>query len=92
VVPDDSLDFLGVCCCLPFFISNFINLGLFPPLSSQIYQGFVNLVYFFKEPAFCFVDSLYGCFGLYFTDFGPYFYSFSPAFFRFSFVLVFLGV
>jgi hypothetical protein len=34
-------------------------LGLFPPHFSQICQGLVNLVYFFKEPAFCFIDSLY---------------------------------
>jgi hypothetical protein len=32
-------------------------LGLFPHFS-QICQGLVNLVYFFKEPAFC-SDSLY---------------------------------
>jgi hypothetical protein len=26
---------------------------------SQVCQGSVNLVYFFKEPAFCFIDFLY---------------------------------
>jgi hypothetical protein len=30
VVSDDSLDFLGACCYVPFFISDFTNLGLFP--------------------------------------------------------------
>jgi hypothetical protein len=37
-------------------VSGFTNLGLFLPNFSQICQGLVNLVYFFKEPAFCFVD------------------------------------
>jgi hypothetical protein len=31
--------------------------------------GLVNLVYFFKEPDFCFIDSLYGFFGVYFINF-----------------------
>jgi hypothetical protein len=43
------MGFLGVCCYLPFFVSDFINLGLFPAYFSQISQGLVNLVYFFKE-------------------------------------------
>jgi hypothetical protein len=43
----------------PLFGSDFTNLGLFPPHFSQISQGLVNLTYFFKEPAFYFVDSLY---------------------------------
>jgi hypothetical protein len=55
VVCDESLDFLGVCCYLPFCISDFTDLGLFPPNFSQICQGFVNLVYFFKESEFCFI-------------------------------------
>jgi hypothetical protein len=33
--------------------------GLFPSHFSQIFQGLVNLVYLFQEPAFCSVDSLY---------------------------------
>jgi hypothetical protein len=40
--------------------------------------SFVNLTYFSKEPGFCFVDSLYGSFGLCFVDFCLYFYYFSP--------------
>jgi hypothetical protein len=32
------------------------DLNLFPPPSSLIFQGLVNLVYCFKEPPFCFVD------------------------------------
>jgi hypothetical protein len=54
---DDSLDLHGVSFYLPFFISNFSNLCLFPSHFSQIGQGIVYLVYFFKEPTFCFVDS-----------------------------------
>jgi hypothetical protein len=57
---DDSLHLHGVSFYLPFFISNFTNFCLFPSHLSQICQGLVNLVYFFKEPAFCFVDSSYG--------------------------------
>jgi hypothetical protein len=41
--------------------------------------GLVNLVYFFKEPAFSLLDSLYGSIGLYLINFGPYFYYFSPS-------------
>jgi hypothetical protein len=73
VVSDDSLDFLSVCYYLSFFISDFTNLGLFPAYFSQNCQGLVNL-YFFKDPAFCFIDSLYFFFfGLYFINFGSYF-------------------
>jgi hypothetical protein len=79
IVSEDSLYFLGVCFCLPFFISDFTFWGLFLPHFSQICQGFGNLVYFFKEPAFCLVDSLYVIFFcLYFINFGHYFYYFSP--------------
>jgi hypothetical protein len=67
------MDFHGVYCYLSFFVSNFINLGLSPPHFSQICQGCVNIVYFFKEPAFCFVDSLYGFLGALFCGFGPLF-------------------
>jgi hypothetical protein len=68
VVSDVSLEYHGVCYYFPCFVSDFANLGLFPPHFSQICQGPVNLVYFFKEPAFCFIDSLYGFLGLYFND------------------------
>jgi hypothetical protein len=34
-------------------------LGLFPSHFSQIWQKFVNLIYLFKELAFCFVDSFF---------------------------------
>jgi hypothetical protein len=40
-------------------VSDFTTLGLFPLHFIWIFQGLVNLVYFFKEPAFCFIDSLY---------------------------------
>jgi hypothetical protein len=47
-------------CHFPFCISDFTDLGFFSPHFNQIYQGSVNLVYFFNEPAFSFVDTLYG--------------------------------
>jgi hypothetical protein len=43
----------------PLFISDFTDLGFFFPHFSQVCQGFVSVVYFLKEPAFCFADSLY---------------------------------
>jgi hypothetical protein len=49
------------------------------PHFSQVCQGSVNLVYFLKEQAFCFLDSLYGFFGLYSINFSSYFYYFSPS-------------
>jgi hypothetical protein len=45
------MDFL-VFVVIPFCISDFTDLGLFPPHFSQICQGSANLIYFFKEPAF----------------------------------------
>jgi hypothetical protein len=63
IFSDDSL---VVFCCLPIFVSDFIVLGVL-----VLCQGFVNFIYFSKESAFCFIDCLYGFFGLY--DFGPYF-------------------
>jgi hypothetical protein len=39
----------------------------------------VDLVYFFKEPTFCFINSLYGFFGFCCIDFSSYFYYFSPS-------------
>jgi hypothetical protein len=75
---------------LPFFISDFATLGHSHPFS-QICQGLVGLVYFFKEPAFWLIGSLYGFFfGLYLISFGPYIYYFSPsACFRFCLFLFF---
>jgi hypothetical protein len=35
-------------------------LSLSPPPFSHICWGFVSLIYLFKEPAFCFIDSFYG--------------------------------
>jgi hypothetical protein len=58
-----SPSYIDLCRYLPFFISDFTDLGLFHPQFSQICQGLFNLVYFFKEPSFCFVDSLYGFLG-----------------------------
>jgi hypothetical protein len=34
-------------------------MGFFSLHFSQVCQGTVNLVYFFKKPAFCFIDFLY---------------------------------
>jgi hypothetical protein len=59
VVSDYFLDFHGVFCYLPFCISDFTDLGFLSPNFSQVWQGSVNLTYFFKEPAFCFIDSSY---------------------------------
>jgi hypothetical protein len=60
-VSDDFLDLHGVCY-LPFCISDFTDLSFFSPHFSQVCQESVNLIYFFKEPIFCFIDSLYGFF------------------------------
>jgi hypothetical protein len=30
-IPNNHLNFIGICCDSLFFISNFINLGLFAP-------------------------------------------------------------
>jgi hypothetical protein len=48
-----------VCCYLPFCISDFTVLDFISPQFSQVFQGSVNLIYFLKEPAFCFMDSLW---------------------------------
>jgi hypothetical protein len=62
--------FVGIS---PFVFLILLLWVFFPPDFNQIYQGSVNLVYFFKEAAFCLDDSLYGFFGLYFINFSPYF-------------------
>jgi hypothetical protein len=79
VVSDDFLDFCGVCCHLPFCTADFTDLGFFSPYFIQAYQESVNLIYFFKEPAFCFIDFLWGFFGFFFIDFSPYFNYFFPS-------------
>jgi hypothetical protein len=73
VVSDDFLDFFGVGCYWPFLISDFTDLGFFSSLHfRQVCQGSVTLIYFFKEPVFYFIDSLYGLFFcFYFIDFSP---------------------
>jgi hypothetical protein len=53
MIPCISLVFVVIS---PFSFSDFTNFGLFPPHFSKICQGLVNIVYFFKEPAFCFID------------------------------------
>jgi hypothetical protein len=58
MIPWISLVFVVIY--LPFLISNFTNLGLFHPHFSQIFQRLVNLVWIFKEPTFCFIDSAGG--------------------------------
>jgi hypothetical protein len=50
-VPYDSLDFLGVLFDLPFFISNFENLGLFSPLVRFV-RGLSILFVFSKNQLF----------------------------------------
>jgi hypothetical protein len=50
-----------------FFLSSF----------SQVCQGSVNFVYFFKEPAFCLLILCMFFFCFYFINFSPYFYYFS---------------
>jgi hypothetical protein len=53
VFPNDPLDFIGVCFDIVFFFAfDFINLFRFPPHFSQVHQGFINLIYHFKEPIF----------------------------------------
>jgi hypothetical protein len=92
MIPWISLVFVVIS---PYFVSDFsTNLGLFPPHFSQICKGLIDLVYFFfKEPAFYFIDSLYGLFCLYFINFGPYFLLFlSFCLFWSLHVLVFLGI
>jgi hypothetical protein len=55
---------MGICCDIPFFISNFINLGLL------LLVSFINLIYFFEETLFfCSIDSLYSVFVFCFVDF-----------------------
>jgi hypothetical protein len=52
MIPWISLLFVVIA----FFVSDLTNLGLFSPHFSQICQGIVNLIYFLKESAFCFID------------------------------------
>jgi hypothetical protein len=63
------------------------------PDFSQICQRSANLVYFFKEPAFCFVDSLYSFF-FFFCVFlfilgGCFFFQITRFFFGFFFLKFF---
>jgi hypothetical protein len=51
--------FLWCLLLSPLCISDFTDLGFFSPHFCQVCQGSVNLAYFLKEPAFCFIDSLY---------------------------------
>ena len=78
---NDSLIFLCVCGYVPLFISDLINLCvLFLPFD-YFGEGFVNLVDFLQEPAFCFIDSLDCFLCFYFVDFSPqfdYFQSSTP--------------
>jgi hypothetical protein len=48
----------------PLLLILFCKFGSFPSSLWSDLQEFVNLVYPFIEPAFCFVDSLHGFFGL----------------------------
>jgi hypothetical protein len=48
-----KLDFISI---FPFFITDFINLGLLPPPFCHVGCGFANL---FKESTFCFIDYVY---------------------------------
>jgi hypothetical protein len=51
----------------PFMFLILLIWVFFSPHFSQVCQGSVNPVYFFKEPAFCFVDSLYVFFFFWFV-------------------------
>jgi hypothetical protein len=73
-------------------ISDFTDLGFFSPHFSQVCQGSVNLIYFFKEPAFCFIDSLYGFFVSISLISTLILIIFSFCLFWHFFVLFFLGV
>jgi hypothetical protein len=48
----------GVYCYFTFCISDFTDLDFFSPHFCQIFQGSLNLAYFFKNAAFCFIDCL----------------------------------
>jgi hypothetical protein len=63
----------------PLCVSDFTDLGFFSPQFSQVCQGYVNLVYFLKETAFCFVDSLYSFLVSISLISALIFYCFSPA-------------
>jgi hypothetical protein len=88
-VSDDSLDFLGVCVNHLFFVSDFTNLGLFPPHVSQIWRSLSIFFIFSKTLLFVSVIlcMVFVCVCVYFIDFGPYY--FSPACFGFSLFLFF---
>jgi hypothetical protein len=48
LVPEDPLDFLGIYYAVPFFMSTFINVGLFPPHVSR-FARVLPVIYLFKE-------------------------------------------
>jgi hypothetical protein len=52
VVSDDSLDFLGICYYLPFFISDFTNLGLSLIISVRFARSLSILFIFSKNQIF----------------------------------------
>jgi hypothetical protein len=54
----------------------FSDLGFFSPHFNQVFQGSVNLVYFFKESV-SFILCIFFCF--YFIYFCPYFNYLSPS-------------
>lgn len=60
----ECLDFLSICSHVFLFISNFVNMDLFPPLLTNLAIGFL------KGPTLCFL-LLFVCF--YFIDFSPEF-------------------
>ena len=62
---NDSLDFLRVCCYIPFLTSDFVNLDIPSPYFS-LDKGF-SILLIFSETTFCFIDSLH-CFC--FIEFG----------------------
>jgi hypothetical protein len=82
--------FLMFVVISPFFISDFVILCLFFPHFRHICQRFINLIYLFKELAFCFIDLLHVLFcgkSLYYLDFSPWFYHISLVSFGFSLFL-----
>lgn len=50
------MNFLGICCYVLLFISNFINLDLFS-LFQLIWISVGNLTEFLSQPTLCFIET-----------------------------------
>jgi hypothetical protein len=53
VFPNDLLDFIGACGYIPFFIIDFINLGLFQSIVMLPDGLSILLIFLKKEILFC---------------------------------------